>query len=454
MKMKKLVLGTATVLLSLGMLAGCGKGSAEKKGAGSDDTTKLTMWHFFDGVYLELLEEQIDTFNETVGKEKGIEVEPVFQAWPATQPLVAAMSADDTSNMPDIIQLSAENVNTVRDFKRTVWAEDYITKSDSNLKKEDLVPNMVGTYSIDDKMIGVPYSTATLLMYYNKDMLSQAGVSEPPKTIAEMAKVMDQLAAKTDLTNTLNVEVKLFELENWIATQGKDGSYLGNNASGHDGYATELLAAKDGTLENYLEAWQKVTDAKGYKPVSEADLEEFAAGDTGMLIMSSSRIRTVDEMVGDSFEWGVAQIPLVNADDLGGAVPNGAGLFMIDRDDQKKIDASWTFLEYLSSPEVQAGWLKGTGYVPTNVHTKDTEDYKKYVEEEPKLSVPYELLLHSNEDQVVAFMPNSSEINRVIKETMARFGKGEINADEAFKEINTQSEKLIADYYEANPIKE
>lgn len=35
-----------------------------------------------------------------------------------------------------------------------------------------------------------------------------------------------------------------------------------------------------------------------------------------MVIMTSSRIPTISELVGDSFNWGVAAIPAVSADDI------------------------------------------------------------------------------------------------------------------------------------------
>ena len=57
-----------------------------------------------------------------------------------------------------------------------------------------------------------------------------------------------------------------------------------------------------------------------YKPSKDSVNEEFAAGMHAMVIMTSSRIPTVSELVGDSFNWGVAAIPTVSADDIGGAI--------------------------------------------------------------------------------------------------------------------------------------
>ena len=89
---------------------------------------------------------------------------------------MAAMPADDIENMPDVIQLYSESVNLIRDYKRTVWTEDMLT-TEGTMKKEDLMPGAVEEYSIGGRMIGMPWTTSALLLYYNQDYLDQAGVA-------------------------------------------------------------------------------------------------------------------------------------------------------------------------------------------------------------------------------------------------------------------------------------
>ncbi len=171
-----------------------------------------------------------------------------------------------------------------------------------------------------------------------------------------------------------------------------------------------------------------------------------------MTIMSSSRIQTIDELVGDSFEWGIAPIPTVNASDVGGAYPSGSGLYMIDRDDEKKKNASWEFLSYMISPEAQAMWVDKTGYTPVNIKAQELEVYKKALESQPKLQKSMDNLVNTPDTIVPAFVPNSSTIGTTIKDTMMAFGSGSISKDEAYKQIVDGIEKSIEIYYRANPI--
>ena len=45
---------------------------------------------------------------------------------------------------------------------------------------------MVDSFSVGGKLYAAPANFATLLLYYNKDLLSKAGIAAPPKTMTEL----------------------------------------------------------------------------------------------------------------------------------------------------------------------------------------------------------------------------------------------------------------------------
>lgn len=328
--MKRRVLATG---LALSMAVSC-----FGMNAAAEDVVEISFWHSMDGVFGEIVQKHIDSFNETVGAEKNIHVTGVFQDWPGTSALTAAMTTDDVENMPDVIQMYSEYVDQVRDWERTAWAEDFITAEDAEVKKEDLVSNMVSAYSIDGKMIGVPYAVSTLLLYYNMDILEQAGYDHAPETIAEMAEMISAIMEQTDADYGLNVRINQFEFENFIATQGENGTYFGNNESGRSGKMTELACQNE--IDCFLTEWEKVIATGGFKATKDSMNEEFAQGLNAMVLMTSTRIPTIAELTGDEFEWGVAPAPKVNSTDIGGGYPSGSGLFMVNRDDDAKLQAA------------------------------------------------------------------------------------------------------------------
>lgn len=420
--------------------------------AGTSKVTEITFWHSMDTSYGEILNKQIDQFNETTGKEKNLKVVPVFQSYPGTDALTAAMSSDDIANMPDVIQLYSESVSLVRDYERLVWVEDMINKADSSVAKEDLIANVRKSFEINGRLIGMPYNIACYLLYYNQEQLTQAGYAEPPKTLQEMARMLPDLTEKTDAEFGLNVRINMNELINFVGTQGSAGALFGNNDNGHTGYMTELECIQNGSLKAFIDGWGQVIDSGSYKAVRDSINEEFAAGLHSMVIMSSSRLKTIENLVGDSFTWGVTTVPIVNAGDAPGSYPTGSGLFILNRDDEVKTNGAWEFIQYLSSPEIQAQWVETTGYVPVNRKALDHDTFKNAVASTPRQAIPYEVLANTPEIVTSPFVPNYKEIDTLIKDTMISYANKDLDSDAAYTAITEGVKKIIEDYYRSNPI--
>ncbi len=249
----------------------------------------------------------------------------------------------------------------------------------------------------------------------------------------ELAAVIKDIATKTDAEYGLNVRINQYEFENFIATQGSEGTYFGNNASGRDGNMTEITCQAE--IEKFLTEWQKVIDSGAYKATKDSINEEFAQGLNAIVLMSSARIPTVAELVGDSFDWNVAAVPTVSEGDIGGGYPSGSGLFMIDRGDPARLDAAWEFVQFMISGDAQAMWLDGYSYVPVCMAATETDAYKAAVAADPRLNVPYEILVNGSSRVVASFCPNSSEVDSLIKNTMLSFADGSMTKDEAYDAI-------------------
>jgi len=457
--MKKRMMFLLSIVLILIAVTACvsGTGDINSGGSAAEEkeepaaVTELTFWHSMDGSYLDIVNAQVEAFNNSIGVEKGIHVSAVYNDWPGTESLVTAMANNDIKNMPDVIQLYNESVSLVRNYERIIWAEDQFAKDSSSVKKSDILENALASFAIDGKSIGVPYNISALLLYYNKTFMEAAGYEAPPATIAEMAEMLPVITSKTDAEYGLNVCIQSFELNNYIATQGSQGTYFGNNASGHNGYMTELACADDGSLMAFLTEWKKVIDSGAYKPVKDSYNEEFATGINAMLMTSSSRINSIGELVDGKFEWGVAPIPTVAEGDIGGAYSSGGGLFMIDRDDSSKADAAWEFVQYMISAEAQMMWANGTGYVPVNVGTVELEEYKNITESNPRVPVAYNVLLGSSAQEVGAFCPASDSVDTIIKEAMIAFSQGGV-VEDVYRAITDGSNGAMDAYYRVNPI--
>lgn len=100
--MRRLAAFAAAAALVLG-LVGCG--GAQSTAQGNTEPVNLSVWTYYNGDQLESFNKLVDTFNDTVGKEKNITVESYSQGSVndlETQVMAAAQGKVGASAMPNI----------------------------------------------------------------------------------------------------------------------------------------------------------------------------------------------------------------------------------------------------------------------------------------------------------------------------------------------------------------
>ena len=73
------------------------------------ENTKIVFWHSMSEEAGTLMDSYVKSFNETIGKEQGIEVEAVFQGTYAESvtKMNSVLSAGQDETLPDVLQLDA-----------------------------------------------------------------------------------------------------------------------------------------------------------------------------------------------------------------------------------------------------------------------------------------------------------------------------------------------------------
>ena len=122
---------------------------AESKGynlaaVDSSKNTEVVLWHNRGGKAGELLEQtMIPKFNETVGKEMGITVTPVYQSSSDLISKVKALIlAKDVDNLPDMVQVFAGDAEYMSTVPYVVPAQSLI-EADESFDGSELLPQLV-----------------------------------------------------------------------------------------------------------------------------------------------------------------------------------------------------------------------------------------------------------------------------------------------------------------------
>ncbi|MBO4393095.1 MAG: extracellular solute-binding protein [Spirochaetales bacterium] len=403
-------------------------GSNESKGK-----TVVTIWHSAQGSNTEVFEKLAETFNSTIGQQKGIEIEPIYQG-KANDVLTKVNAATGTDSLPDIAMMDA---TAATDMNKSPYL---VTVDKLGLDASDILECAIASYTSENGLLAVPFNASALLYYYNKSLYDSLGLV-PPKTLDDMANVVAKTAS-AERSGFAGVPAT-FELSTFIGAQ-HGLSYMLNNRNGHDGAATEVLFGKEGTYKAFLEKWKKVYDTGAYNPISSGVTAEFTSGRCAAMLASSSNLASVINASSGEFEVGVAKVPIVNEDATGGTVISGGALFSFTQS-----EAVRTVLEYLISADVQAIWSEGIGYVPVCKKAYETPSYKAFLENNPLYKVASDSLMDSSAGLANVWVPSAYSVYYSFQQNIVDVLNGK-DIDDAVSEMVGIVENAIKTYAAQN----
>jgi multiple sugar transport system substrate-binding protein len=123
-------------------------------------------------------------------KASGIKVEFIQMSWDEVQTKVMTDLAAGGSSY-DVIEFDN---GWVAKFASADWVEPL----DSYAGKaylDSLLPGLVKTFSVKGKTLGIVWNNDTRFFFYNKALLAKAGITNPPKTWAEVVAQSKKLKA-------------------------------------------------------------------------------------------------------------------------------------------------------------------------------------------------------------------------------------------------------------------
>ncbi|MGO1850960.1 MAG: ABC transporter substrate-binding protein [Microbacterium sp.] len=215
-------------------------------------------------------------------------------------------------------------------------------------------------------LYAVPGGLSVLGVFYNTDLLAQAGVEEVPTTLAEFEQTLQAVQdAGTTPFSLSGLEVGGFQL--WQALTEVLGPV--------DDYKDWVYGAPDATIETAAakDAAQKIIDwtEAGYIPsnanaVSDSDaLANFAQGKAAFLLTGNWNTSALMESMGDGVGFFV--LPGVEAD-AAPVAPGSSVAFSISSK-TKHPDVAAAFLDFISSADAAQLEVDG-GYMPVNTETE------------------------------------------------------------------------------------
>lgn len=355
MKHKKVTALILSAVMVLGLTACGGTGGASGEEAG--EKTSITVYTEWVGShpYSEYFADRVKSFEEE-HPDINVNVEEI--AGSTTANMDAKLKVQISSGeLPDvfytndqsIIRLAKES-NLLYDFKEKLDAD---TELKNELDMNDIASWNEGT----DHVYGICSHKDFFGMFYNKEILKEAGYDEVPETWDEFYEMCDAIKENGIAPMAMETKTAWYSslmLLAIMASQNEQGLEMANTIGLTDYNTPEFIEAAGQLQEIFTE--YSTTDAPG-SDISVA-LNNFTSGKAAMVLDGAWRIGELTDAMGENL--GEDYLPGK------GVVSYPGYAWFSGSQDEAKAEASYEFIKWFNNKEDQTIRLQELGLIPAS----------------------------------------------------------------------------------------
>ncbi len=365
MTKRLLVLGLVLTLAASFVWAG-GRGEQEQTG------TVYIRFYYPVGVagdHARIMEEMVRDFNTS---QSNVFVEAIFSGG-YRETMERAQTAFLSGNAPEVAVLDAPATFDLIEMGAIASLDRYIEAEGGDAYISRFLDGFMEIARLEGQTWSLPFQRSTPLFYYNKDHFRAAGLDPeaPPTTWAEVAEVSSVLANHFGGDGRWPVQVPInFWLLKPLVLQA------GGVFEADDGRSVSLDTPEMREAFGYL---LDLVNAGYMAPIRQwaPSVSDFIAGNVSMLYNSTGSLGHITNSA--DFEIGTAFLPTHTRE----VVIEGGGNFFIFNTDERRQQAAWEFMTWMTNAENAARWSIRSGYVAVTEDAYDVPEYREHAERNP-----------------------------------------------------------------------
>lgn len=409
--MKKFIAKVITIAITLTTLTACGSTNPVQNNNENTTVEPLKVWTYLSQNEQKAFENLCTNYE----KKSGIKINAEFIPFSDYKKQLSVAIA--AGSLPDIIMI--DNPDHAAFTSMGIFA-DITDKIQNWDEKDHYFEGPMKSTMLNGKYYGIPFTSNCLALFYNKQMLSEAGV-QVPKTWDELkitAKALSKNGIHGMAVGSPKNEEATFQFLPWMLSAG--GSYEKVNSPEVIKAATlwsDLI--QNGSMSKETPMWGQ-GDAQ----------KQFSSEKVAMFQGGPWMVEQIRED-NPNLDFGVATLPI---DKKAASVLGGENLGIIASSD--KIDEAWEFLKYIGDFDVMREFISQTGFFPPR---SDVAKQKEWTEDPIKAIFA---------EQMKSAMPRGPhpkwpEISEAIYTALQEIEVGQSSPKEALDKAQSQIEGLI-----------
>lgn len=362
------VLGVAALVLS-----GCGGSSSAKSGTSGGGPVSLQLLTGFSGPDRPAYESLVKGWNDSHPK---IKVTMDVQPWDAIAQKLPQPWA--VGQGPDLATPSFDPASVYQYVKtRSVESLDGVVGTTNDKVNASAFPqDGKQAFTVNGKLYAVPANYATLVLYYNKDLLAKAGVNAPPATQADFMADVKKLTEPAGAARPTQYGISLADhatIQMWPILQWMNGGDVTNDKG--------CAALASPASVSALTTWGNLVSRDHVSPIGQTGADADTLFSSGKAAFEINGPWAAAGFRKAGIDLGIAQVPVGPAGPvtLASTVP-----LMVAKSSKHKAQAE-QFLAYWTGKDAQTAFSKASGFPPlrTDLAGAVTPDVKVFADALP-----------------------------------------------------------------------
>ena len=333
-----------------------------------ENPVTLTMWHVYGSQTKSPLNDVINEFNRTVGKEKGItiNVESVTSSSAIDKALSASANGEPGADtMPDLFTAYPRVVELIGKERLLSW-DDYFSENELSCFHKDFLSE--GYF--DEDLLMLPVAKSSEALYLNKTLFDRFSTATGVTVdgLNTFDGVFDAARKYYDWLNGQNF-MQINDFYNY--------AYVGMKAHGSELVRNGRLRLDD---DAFRTIWVPLAETAIYGGICLEDGYAAARWKAVEIIANTGSTADVlyqpDEVIySDNTTEAIESIALpypTFTDNASGVIYRGGGLFAVKSSDERKNQAAYIFAKWLTEKDHNLDFVTNAGYLPVTTDAFDT----------------------------------------------------------------------------------